>query len=94
MARTNHNQVYANGVLVSEEVVVIPDEQVFREETPARLAQQYTTLREWADDAETTYTAWPTLTNAQKDARNREVVRRLGVLCDGLADILIDRGLA
>ena len=94
MTRENRNQVFdGQGNLVFETVVVISDEQIFREETPTRMAQGYQTLRDWADDAETTYTAWPTLTAAQKDARNREVVRRLGVLCDGLADFIMDRGL-
>ena len=81
------------GALVSEDSFTVSDDQVFREQTPTRLEQGYQTLRDWADDAETTYAAWSTLTAAQKDARNREVVRRLGVLCDGLADFIMDRGL-
>lgn len=89
MPRTDRHQVFTNGVLVSDTPVIISDEQIFREEVPTRLTASYTTLRSWAADAEATYTDWPTLSNAQKDARQREIVRRLGKLCDGLADFIM-----
>ena len=83
-----------NGNVVETQTFEVSDEQVYREEVPNRLAAVSATLRTWADDAEAAYAAWPTLTNAQKDARHRETIRRLGVLCDGLADFIMDRGLA
>jgi hypothetical protein len=94
MTRTDRTQVWDQaGNLISDVPVVISDERIFREDAPTRLVQGYLTLRQWADDAETTYADWPTKTAAQKDAINREVIRRLGVLADGIADLILHRGL-
>lgn len=82
------------GNLVTTQNLTLTDEEAFREEVPNRLSAVSQTLRDWADDAATTHADWPTKTAAQKDAINREVIRRLGVLCDGLADFIMDRGLA
>jgi hypothetical protein len=40
-------------------------------------------------DAQANYDTWPTKTNAQKDAAQRETIRRLGILMDRLADLLL-----
>ncbi len=53
------------------------------------LKQAYPTLRQWAQDAATANTNWPTMTAAQKDATTRESIRRLGVFLDRFGDALI-----
>lgn len=55
----------------------------------AALRQAYTTIRQWAADAATANTNWPTMTAAQKDATTRETVRRLGVFLDRFGDLLV-----
>ncbi len=55
----------------------------------ALLRQSYATLRQWATDAATANTNWPTMTAAQKDATTREVIHRLGMFMDRFADLLI-----
>jgi hypothetical protein len=57
-----------------------------------RLKSAYQTLRQWSVDAQDAYDTWPTKTNAQKDATQRETIRRLGVLMDRLADLLLLEG--
>jgi hypothetical protein len=57
-----------------------------------RLQAAYQTLRQWSVDAATNHANWPTKTNAQKDATHRETIRRLGVLMDRLADLLLLEG--
>jgi hypothetical protein len=57
--------------------------------SPERLRTAYSTLRQWAIDAQANYDTWPTKTNAQKDAAQRETIRRLGILMDRLADLLL-----
>lgn len=52
--------------------------------SPATIA----TLRQWAVDAQDAFTTWPNKTALQKDATTREVIRRLGLLMTGVADIL------
>lgn len=51
-------------------------------------SQSIATLRQWAVDAATANTNWPTMTAGQKDATTREVIRRLGLLMTNLADVL------
>lgn len=46
------------------------------------------TLRQWSTDAATTHTNWPTMTAGQKDAANREVIRRLGLFFGHFADLI------
>jgi hypothetical protein len=60
--------------------------------SPDRLRAAYQTLRQWSVDAQDAYDTWPTKTNAQKDATQRETIRRLGVLMDRLADLLLLEG--
>ena len=60
--------------------------------SPDRVKQAYQTLRQWSVDAQANYDTWPTKTNAQKDAAQRETIRRLGVLMDRLADLLLLEG--
>lgn len=52
------------------------------------LRNSYPTLRQWATDAATTNTNWPSMTAAQKDAATRETIRRLGVFLDRFGDLL------
>jgi hypothetical protein len=60
--------------------------------SPDRVKNAYQTLRQWSVDAATNHTNWPTMTNAQKDAAQRETIRRLGILMDRLADLLLLEG--
>jgi hypothetical protein len=60
--------------------------------SPERIKNAYQTLRQWSVDAATNHTNWPTMTNAQKDAAQRETIRRLGILMDRLADLLLLEG--
>jgi hypothetical protein len=60
--------------------------------SPSRLKNAYATLRQWSVDAQDAYDTWPTKTNAQKDATHRETIRRLGILMDRLADLLLLEG--
>ena len=90
MTRVNRNQVWGpGGVLLSETLVTVSDEDIERETSPERLRIIISTLRAWSADAKTVYADWPNKTAAQKDAVNREVVQRLGRLCDGLIDVLL-----
>lgn len=66
------------------------DEQRFL--SPDRLRTAYATLRQWSLDAQDAFDTWPTKTNAQKDATQRETIRRLGILMDRLADLLLVEG--
>ena len=51
-------------------------------------------LQQWAADAATADTNWPTMTAAQKDATTREVIRRLGLFMAHVADYLNHIGFA
>lgn len=53
------------------------------------LRQAYTTLRQWSLDAQDAFNTWPTKTAAQKDATQRETIRRLGVFFDRFADFMV-----
>ncbi len=55
----------------------------------AALRQAYSTLRQWATDAATANTNWPTMTAVQKDATTRETIRRLGMFMDRFGDLLL-----
>ncbi len=55
----------------------------------AALRSAYPTLRQWATDAATANTNWPTMTANQKDATMRESIRRLGVFLDRFGDLLV-----
>ena len=51
-------------------------------------AHIYATLLAWGADAANTADNWATLTNVQKDAINKTVITRLGLLCERLAEVL------
>ncbi len=55
----------------------------------AALRGAYTTLRQWATDAATANTNWPTMTAVQKDATTRETIRRIGLFMDRFGDFLV-----
>lgn len=55
------------------------------------LRQAYTTLRQWSLDAQDAFNSWPNKTAAQKDATQREVIRRLGVFFDRFADLMVSQ---
>jgi hypothetical protein len=85
---------YGDEGLINTEVISFDltgeDEQQYL--SPERLRNVYSTLRQWSADAQNTYDLWPTLSNAQKDARARETYQRLGVFLDRLADLLLLEG--
>ena len=85
---------YGPGGLVSVETpsfdLTGEDEQRYL--SPERLRQAYATLRQWSADAAQADTDWPTLTQAQKDARLQITIRRLGVFFDRFADLLLIDG--
>jgi hypothetical protein len=87
-------QNYGPEGLIDEEVIEFEltgeDEQAHL--SPDRLRNAYQTLRQWSADAQANYDTWPTKTNAQKDAAQRETIRRLGILMDRLADLLLLEG--
>jgi hypothetical protein len=87
---TNVEHYGPNGLIGTEVIerdLTGEDEQRYL--SPDRLRQAYTTLRQWSIDAQANYDTWPTKTNAQKDAAQRETIRRLGILMDRLADLLL-----
>lgn len=82
------DELYTNGVLVASDIRTITDAEVFEQQAPTRLRASIAGLRQWALDGQDAYTTWPTKTAAQKDAVQRETIRRFGVLSDRLADLL------
>ena len=88
MPRTDRHQVFRNGVLQSETTEVIDDETILREGSRTRVEQSYTALRQWSTDAQAAFDDWPNKNNAQKDVAQRETIRRFGILCDRLADMI------
>lgn len=59
---------------------------------PERVLQAYQTLRQWSADAQAAYDDWANKTSGQKDAVMAETIRRLGILMDRLADIVLLEG--
>ena len=78
--------------LIDTTTVTLTGEDEHRYLSPDRVRTAYQTLRQWSVDAQANYDTWPTKTNAQKDAAQRETIRRLGVLMDRLADLLLLEG--
>lgn len=66
------------------------DEQEFLSRD--RIRNAYSTLRQWSLDAQAAYDDWPNKTAVQKDATQRETIRRLGIFMDRLADLLLIEG--
>jgi hypothetical protein len=87
-------QNYGPEGLIDEEVIEfeLTGEAEQAHLSPDRLRNAYQTLRQWSVDAQANYDTWPTKTNAQKDAAQRETIRRLGILMDRLADLLLLEG--
>jgi len=85
-------QHYGPGGLVSTQTVTVTGEQEQAYLSHDRIRQSYQTLRQWSLDAQDAYDTWPTKTAAQKDAVHRETIRRLGLLMDRLADLLLLEG--
>jgi hypothetical protein len=85
---------YGPDGLIDTEVIdyELTGEAEQRHLSPERIRNAYQTLRQWSADAATNHTNWPTMTNAQKDAAQRETIRRLGILMDRLADLLLLEG--
>jgi hypothetical protein len=85
---------YGPGGLIGTDTVIFEltgeAEQTYL--SPDRLRAAYQTLRQWSVDAATNHTNWPNMTNAQKDVAHRETIRRLGILMDRLADLLLLEG--
>ncbi len=82
---------YGPNGLIDEEVVEfeLTGEAEQRYLSPARLRQFYPTIRQWSLDAQAAYDDWPNKTQTQKDVALRETIRRLGVMMDRLADMLL-----
>lgn len=89
MPRTNRNQEFRNGVLVSEQVTVVDDATIFREDAPQRVRTAYAALRQWSIDHTAHNTNWPTMSAGAKDTAARQLHARFAQVCDGLADLLI-----
>lgn len=85
-------QNYGPGGLISTSQVTLEGEEEIAYLAAERIRQSYQTLRQWSLDAEAAYNDWPNKTNAQKDAVQRETIRRLGVFMDRLADLLLLEG--
>lgn len=56
---------------------------------PGTLRAQYPILRQWATDAQATYDAATAGNRALTAAEQREFIRRMGRLLDGMADLLL-----
>jgi hypothetical protein len=89
MPQTDQDDVYQNGVRISRTPRVVSDAEILRRDAPQRLRQSYSALRQWSIDAAAVSAAGGTPTAAQL----RALFDRFGKLCDGLADLLIERGL-
>ena len=87
------DEVYENGVRISRVQRTVSDAEILRRDAPARLRNQYVTLRQWATDAQTTYDAATAGSRALTAAEQREFIRRMGRLLDGMADLLLQLSL-
>ena len=95
MPETVFDEVFdGKGIKLSSTPRVISDAEIEMRDAPQRLQQSYQTLRNWADDATQVHADWPTMTQAQKDAVMREVIQRLGVFFDRMADLLLHQRLS
>ena len=83
---------YGPNGLINTTTVNLTGEDEQRHLSPARLQAAYATLRQWSADAAQADADWPTLTQAQKDARLQITIRRLGVFFDRFADLLLIDG--
>jgi hypothetical protein len=94
MPGTDFDEVFdGQGNKLSSTPRVVSDTEMERRAAPPRLKQSIAGLRTWQAEAQANFDDWPTKTNAQKDAANRELQRRFGVLCDRLKDLLLHQAL-
>lgn len=82
-----------NTVLVKQTQRVVSDTEIRRRDAPARIRQVLSTLDAWAADEQKIFTDWPSLTNAQKDAANRQMHDRFGKFLDRFGDVLLTLAL-
>jgi len=85
---------YGPGGLISTEIIhnILTGEAEVAHLAPDKVKAAYATLRTWSADAQATADTWATLSTAQKDATQRETIRRLGIFMDRLADLLLLEG--
>lgn len=90
---TNVEHYGPNG-LISTEVIhnILTGEAELKYLSDAKLKAAYSTLRQWSADAQATADLWPTLSNAQKDARMQITYQRLATFFDRFADLLLVEG--
>ena len=93
MPETAYDELYHDGQLISRTPRIISDADILRRDAPTRLRQSYAALRQWQTDAMTTVGEWDALTQAQKNARLKIVIQRFGLLCDGVADLLLAQAM-
>ena len=85
---------YGPGGLINAEDILFnltgEDEQAYL--SPPRIKSAYVSLRQWSLDAQNAFDTWDSKTVAQKDATQKETIRRLGIFMDRLADLLLVEG--
>lgn len=86
---TAYDEVYRDGQLVSRTPRIVSDDEIQRQEAPARLRTAYAALRTWSTDADSVAAAYDTMTAAQRVAAQKQLFTRFGKVCDGLADLLM-----
>jgi hypothetical protein len=89
-------EIEAEDGTITTEQVTLPGDQRFYDTVYRRAGTNpvYSTLRQWASDAQAAFDDWPNKTAAQKDAALRETLRRLGVFMDRMADDVLIQGRA
>lgn len=97
MPETAYDEDFDNGVLKKRIPRTVSDAEIFRRDAPARMRTFYPVARQWAADAAATYAA-ATAANAGAGraltaAEQREMIRRLGLFFDGVADLLLQMSL-
>lgn len=82
-----------NGLIDTQTInFTLTGEAELRYLSPDKLKAAYTTLRQWSADAATEANAWPTQTQAQRDAAMVTTFNRLSVFFDRFADLLLLEG--
>lgn len=67
----------------------VPDAVVERDDARGRVRVLRAVLRQWAQDAATDAAAYDTLDVPARQAAQRRVIQRFGLLCDRLRDLLL-----
>lgn len=89
MPRTDYDEIYQDGQLVSRRERIVSDEDMLRDGAPQRLRTAYASLRQWSQDADSVAASYDTMTAAQRLAAQKQLFVRFGRVCDGLADLLM-----